>query len=128
MAPQEAIARAREQFGRDLIAGGVINYYLMDDIVDLFKFLGPGWLADSVFDAFGAYLDEVLAANQKVESCRSLLEGRLDMELVFSFHVYPSGDTIARQRTARTYDQFFGAREREDGSTRPARLDSSVRV
>jgi len=44
----------------------------MDDSVDLFQFLELGWPADSVFEAVAAYLDEVLAANQKVESYRSL--------------------------------------------------------
>jgi hypothetical protein len=39
VAPQEALARAWEQFGRDLIAGRLSHYYLMDDIVDLFQFL-----------------------------------------------------------------------------------------
>ena len=72
VAPQEAIARAREQFGSDLIAGRLNNYYLMEDIVDLFQFLGLGWPGGSVFEAVGAYLDEVLAANQKVEPYRSL--------------------------------------------------------
>jgi len=72
VAPQEAIARGREQFGRDLIAGRLGTYYLMDDIVDLFQFIELGWPADGVFEAVGAYLDEVLAANQKVEPYRSL--------------------------------------------------------
>ncbi len=40
--PGEAIARAREQFGRDLVSGRLYNYYLMDDIVDLFQFLELG--------------------------------------------------------------------------------------
>jgi hypothetical protein len=76
VAPQEAIAKAREQFGRDLIAGRLSHYYLTDDItneiVGLFRFLELDWPADAVFDAVGAYLDEVLAANQEVESYRSL--------------------------------------------------------
>lgn len=75
--PEEAIARAREEFGRDLVTGRLSNYYLMDDIVDLFQFLELGWPADSVFDAIGAYLDEVLAANQKVESYRSLSDSQI---------------------------------------------------
>jgi hypothetical protein len=72
VAPQEAIERAREQFGRDLSAGRLSNHYLMDDMVDLCQFLELGWPADSVFEAAGAYLDEVLAANQQVELYRSL--------------------------------------------------------
>ena len=72
VAPQETIARAREHFGRDLIAGRLSNYYLMNDIVELFQFLELGWPPDGVFEAVGAYLDEVLAATQKVESYRSL--------------------------------------------------------
>jgi hypothetical protein len=76
VAPQEALARAREQFGKDLIAGRLSNYYLTDDItneiVDLFQFLELGWPGDGVFEAVRAYLDEVLAANQKVEPYRSL--------------------------------------------------------
>ena len=76
MAPQEAIASAREQFGRDLFAGRLSIYYLTDDItneiVDLFQFLDLGWPADGVFDAVGSNLDEVLAANQKVEPYSSL--------------------------------------------------------
>ncbi len=76
VAPQEALARAREPFGRDLFAGRLSNYYLTDDItndiVELFQFLELGWPADSVFEAVGVYLDEVLAANQKVEPYSSL--------------------------------------------------------
>ncbi len=72
VALREAIARAREQFGRDLIAGRVSNYFLLEEIVDLFQFLGLGWPADGVLEAVGAYLDEVLAANQKVEPYGSL--------------------------------------------------------
>jgi hypothetical protein len=76
VAPQGALARAREQFGRDLFAGRLSNYYLTDDItndiVELFQFLELGWPADGVFEAVGSYLDEVLAANQKVEPYRSL--------------------------------------------------------
>ena len=76
VAPQEALARAREQFGRDLFAGRLSNYYLTDDItndiVELFQFLELGWPADSVLEAVGSYLDEVLAANQKVEPYSSL--------------------------------------------------------
>ena len=53
VAPQEAIAIAREQFGRDLIAGRLSNYYLMDDIVRLFQFLELGWPADGVVEAVG---------------------------------------------------------------------------
>src|SRR6266850_8492556 len=53
MAQQEALARAREEFGRDLIAGRLGNYRLMDDVVDLFQFLELGWPADGVFDAVG---------------------------------------------------------------------------
>src|SRR5262249_29457406 len=75
--PKEAIARAQEEFGRDLVTGRLSNYYLMDDIVDLFQFLELGWPSDSVFDAIGAYLDEVLAANQKVESYRSLSDSQI---------------------------------------------------
>jgi hypothetical protein len=72
VAQQEAVTRAREQFGRDLIAGRLSDYYLMADIVDLFQFLELGWPADSVCEAVGAYLDEVLAANPKVEPYRPL--------------------------------------------------------
>ncbi len=74
--PEEAIGRAREQFGRDLVSGRLYNYYLMDDIVDLFQFLELGWPADSVFDAIGAYLDEVLAAKQRVEPYRSFTDSQ----------------------------------------------------
>lgn len=42
VAQQEALARAREQFGRDLIAGRLSNNRLMDDVVDLFQFLELG--------------------------------------------------------------------------------------
>jgi hypothetical protein len=72
VAPQEAIARARAQFGRDLVAGRLSTYYLTGDIVDLFQFLQLDWPADSIFDVVGAYLNEVLAANQKIEPYRSL--------------------------------------------------------
>jgi hypothetical protein len=76
VAPQEALARAREQFGRDLFAGRLSNYYLTDDItndiVELFQFLELGWPADSALEVVGSYLDEVLAANQKVEPYSSL--------------------------------------------------------
>ena len=68
---QEALARAREQFGKDLFAGRLSNYYLTDDItndiVELFQFLELGWPADGVLEAVGSYLNEVLAANQQVE-------------------------------------------------------------
>jgi hypothetical protein len=77
VAPQEGIARAREQFGRDLIAGRLNNYLLMEEIVDLFQFLELGWPADGVFDAVGVYLNEVLAANQKVEPYRSLSDSKI---------------------------------------------------
>jgi hypothetical protein len=70
--PGEAIAKAREQFGRDLVSGRLYNYYLMDDIVDLFEFLELAWPAGSVVDAIGSYLDQVLGANQEVESYQSL--------------------------------------------------------
>lgn len=70
--PEEAIGRAREQFGRDLVTGRLYKYYLMDDIVDLFQFLELSWPAGSVFDAIGVYLDQVLAANQTVDKYRSL--------------------------------------------------------
>jgi hypothetical protein len=75
---QEALARAREQFGKDLFAGRLSNYYLTDDItndiVELFQFLELGWPADGVLEAVGSYLNEVLAANQQVESYRSLCD------------------------------------------------------
>src|SRR5215813_10196842 len=59
-------------WGSALIAGRLSGYSLMADIVDLFQFLELGWPADGVCEAVGAYLDEVLAANPKVEPYRSL--------------------------------------------------------
>jgi hypothetical protein len=83
MAQQEALARAREEFGRDLIAGRLSNYRLMDDVVDLFQFLELGWPADGVFDAVGAYLDEVLVHKALLGDREALcLEGRLAAQAV----------------------------------------------
>jgi hypothetical protein len=77
VAQQEALPRAREEFGRDLIAGRLGNYRLMDDVVDLFQFLELGWAADGVFDAVGAYLDEVLVHQALLGDREELcLEGR----------------------------------------------------
>ena len=81
VASQEAITRARKQFGRDLVAGRLNNYYFMDEFVDLFQFLELDWPADGVFDAVGAYLDEVLAANQNVESYQSLSDRKSPVSL-----------------------------------------------
>jgi len=72
VAPHEAITKAREHFGKDLNSSRLNNYHLMDELVDLFQFLEICWPGDAVVDAVGAYLDEVLSANQKVESYRSL--------------------------------------------------------
>src|SRR5207249_3365181 len=43
VAPQKAIARAREQFGRDLMAGRLSTSFLLDYIVDLLQFLELDW-------------------------------------------------------------------------------------
>jgi hypothetical protein len=81
VAPHEAIARAREQFGRDLFAGRLSNSFLTDDvtneIVHLFQFLELGWPADGVLEAVGNYLNEVMAANQKVEPYSSLSDPKI---------------------------------------------------
>jgi hypothetical protein len=81
VAQQEVITRAREHFGRDLFAGRLSNYYLTDDItndiVELFQFLELSWPSDGVLEAVGSYLDEVLAANQKVEPYRSLSDSKI---------------------------------------------------
>jgi hypothetical protein len=74
VAPHEAIAKAREQFGRDLFTGRLSNFFLISEMVDLFEFLELAWPTDSVLETVGTYIDEVLEANQRVQEYRSLSE------------------------------------------------------
>ncbi len=68
----QAISRAREQFGRDLIVGRLGNYLLLDALTDIFEFLEIEWPAADVLRAVDGYLDQVLAANVAVAEYRSL--------------------------------------------------------
>lgn len=68
---QDGLARARVQFGKDLTAGR-LNNYRMDCIADFFQFLELGWPTDDALNTIGSYLDEILVANQNVESYSSL--------------------------------------------------------
>lgn len=69
----EAVVRAREQFGKDLSAGKLNSSYLLSDIGDTLDLLEIDWPAEGVRAAVGDYLERVLAANQQVTAYDSLI-------------------------------------------------------
>lgn len=68
----EAITRAREQFGKDLGAGKLSSSFLLSNIYDVLDLLEIDWPAEAVRSALDDYLDQVLAANRQVALYESL--------------------------------------------------------
>jgi hypothetical protein len=68
----EALARGRDQFGADLGGGKLSSRHLLSDIPETFDLLEIEWPADAVRASLTGYLDQVLAANQKVPPYESL--------------------------------------------------------
>ncbi len=69
----EAIARARAQFGLDLVHGRLNSNSLLANINSIFEFLELDWPAQPALDCLNEYFDEVIAANEVVETYASLL-------------------------------------------------------
>lgn len=69
----EAVARARSQFGLDLVHGRLNSNSLLANINNIFEFLDLDWPALAVLGCVNEYFDEVIAANEEVETYASLL-------------------------------------------------------
>ena len=68
----EGVARAREQFSKDLIAGKLSNWLILSDIGDILELLEVDWPADAVLEAVDDYLKQVLAASPQARPYESL--------------------------------------------------------
>jgi hypothetical protein len=69
----EAISRARTQFGLDLVHGRLNTNSLLANINSIFEFLELDWPAQAALASLNEYFDEVIAANEEVETYASLL-------------------------------------------------------
>lgn len=70
----ESLSRARAQFGEDVAAGKLNNFYLLYDIWKTLDFLELDWPSEAACGIIDDYLDHVLAANQEISPFESLLE------------------------------------------------------
>jgi hypothetical protein len=70
----EGVARAREQFSKDLSAGKRSSSFLLSDIGDILDLLEVPWPSESVRVAVNDYLEQVLAANRQVVAYESFNE------------------------------------------------------
>ena len=68
----DGIARARDQFANDLIAGKLWPSHLLSDISNIMELLDVDWPSNAVLEAVSDYLEQVLAANPQSEPYRSL--------------------------------------------------------
>ncbi len=69
---EEAIARARAQFGLDLVHGRLNTKFLLANINTIFEFLELPWPVESAIASLHEYLDQVIAANEATVSYASL--------------------------------------------------------
>ena len=105
--PEEALSRARVQFGKDLATGKLSSSFLLYDILDILDFLELAWPSEAVCMAIDDYLDHVLAANKEVPPFKSmslpLEEGSADEALCrFLIHIlaFPVVDVGVAARKA----------------------------
>ena len=68
----EGIARARDQFAKDLSAGKIPSSLLLSDIGEILGLLEVEWPSESAIEAVNDYLEQVLAANPSTPSYESL--------------------------------------------------------
>lgn len=68
----EAIARARTQFGLDLVHGRLNSNFLLANINAIFEFLELTWPAETAIASLHEYFDQVIAANEAIAGYASL--------------------------------------------------------
>lgn len=68
----EAITRARTQFGLDLVHGRLNTNFLLANINAIFEFLELTWPAETAIASLNEYFDEVIAANEAIGSYASI--------------------------------------------------------
>ena len=68
----EGVARAREQFSKDLSAGKIPSSLLLSDIGEILELLEVDWPSEAAIEAVDDYLEQVLAANPSTPSYESL--------------------------------------------------------
>lgn len=108
---EDAVLRARKQFGNDLIAGKLLSTRLLDDITDIFDFLEIKWPTDTVCWAIDDYLTHVLSVSPRTDAFESLTqplnEGSIDKALCrFIVHLiaFPVVDVgVAARRALAKY-------------------------
>ena len=70
----EGLARAREQFSKDLSAGKLWSSFLLSDIGDILELLEIDWPDGPVLEAVNDYLEQVFAANPLARPYESLTD------------------------------------------------------
>ena len=68
----DGIARARDQFAKDLSAGKLWPSHLLSDIGNIMELMDVDWPSDAALEAVSDYLEQVLAANPQPVPYRSL--------------------------------------------------------
>ena len=68
----DGIARARDQFAKDLSAGKLWPSHLLSEIGNIMDLMDVDWPSDAALEAVSDYLEQVLAANPQREPYRSL--------------------------------------------------------
>ncbi len=71
----EAVSRAREEFGLDLVHGRLNTYHLLANIHAILEFLELKWPTEAAIACLQDYLDQVIAANEPAEIFASLEGG-----------------------------------------------------
>jgi len=73
IAHDEAVSRARTQFGLDLVHGRLHSQDLITNIDVILDFLELAWPADAALQGLEEYFDQVIAANETVATYSSIL-------------------------------------------------------
>ncbi|HEY1939576.1 MAG TPA: ATP-binding protein [Candidatus Angelobacter sp.] len=102
-----ALEEARRAFGSDLASGKLSTLYLLDDILEIFRFLELEWPGTKVLHIIEDYLDGVLAANRETQIFKALqnipVVGTADEALchfVLQFVAFPVVDVGVAARRA----------------------------